>query len=139
MDIIRTIEPNLGVNILEEDSDEENIAEKSSVKDESIFSSTNRTRFKIVKQGEPYRPSEPDKIKMSRSHYSDVNQVRNFPAKNLPSQTENGASPTLNKHSIRVEDSQTKDSLLANQRTDSQNFSVRRRSLDTIIKTRNAK
>lgn len=83
MDLIRIIEPNVGVNILEEDSEDENGGEKSTVKDESIFSSTNRTRFKVVKQGEPYRPSDPDKIKMSRSHYSDINQVRNFPSKNI--------------------------------------------------------
>lgn len=137
MDIIRMIEPNVGVNILEEDSEEENEAEKSSVKDESIFSTTHKTRFKTVKQGEPYRPSDPDKIKMSRSHYSDINQIRNYPGKST--QPVNATSPTLDSNSIRVEDSQTKDFLLANQRTDSQNFSVRRRSLDTIKKTKNAK
>jgi len=84
MDIIRIIEPNVGVNILEEDSENENGGEKTSVKDESIFSTTNQTRFKVVKQGEPYRPSDSDKIKMSRSHYSDINQVRNFPGKIIP-------------------------------------------------------
>ena len=49
MDITKAIEPNVGVNILEEDSeDEDQLAEKTSVKDESIFSTT-RSRFKVVK------------------------------------------------------------------------------------------
>ena len=49
MDIIKTIEPNVGVNILEEDSeDEDETGDKTSVKDESIFSTT-RSRFRMVK------------------------------------------------------------------------------------------
>ena len=72
MNIIKAIEPNLGVNILEEDSEVENQEEQASVKDQSIFSS-NRTRFKVVKQGEPYQPSEPDRIKMSKSNYFSFN------------------------------------------------------------------
>jgi hypothetical protein len=72
MNIIKAIEPNLGVNILEEDSEVENQEEQSSVKDQSIFSS-NRARFKVVKQGEPYQPSEPDRIKMSKRNYSSIN------------------------------------------------------------------
>ena len=79
MNIIKAIEPNLGVNILEEDSEVENQEEQSSVKDQSIFSS-NRPRFKVVKQGEPYQPSEPDRIKMSRSNYSSINKARSFPS-----------------------------------------------------------
>jgi hypothetical protein len=71
MNITKIIEPNLGVNILEEDS-EEDLGEKSSVKDESIFSTT-RSRFKVVKQGEPYHPTDQDKKKMSKSYYSSIN------------------------------------------------------------------
>ena len=49
MDIIKVIEPNVGVNILEEDSeDEDEPGDKASVKDESIFSTT-RSRFRMVK------------------------------------------------------------------------------------------
>jgi len=76
---------------------------------------------------------------MSRSHYSSINQVRNFPSKTIAEQNDSNNSKTLKNHSIKVEDSLTKDSLLVNQRTESQNFSTKRRSVDTIIKTKNAK
>lgn len=61
MNITKIIEPNQGVNVLEEDSDQEaDVEVPQSSKEQSIFS-TVHSKFKIVKQGEPYQPNDSTK------------------------------------------------------------------------------
>jgi hypothetical protein len=55
MNILKTIEPTPGVNVLEEDQDFNEDEEQSSnnrAQNLSVFSTT-KSRFKILKQGEP--------------------------------------------------------------------------------------
>lgn len=80
MEIDKAIEPNIGVNILEQDLDYELLDANLSVKEESVFSA-NPIKFKVVKQGEPYRPSNPNLIKMSKSQYnSNMTNGRSYPS-----------------------------------------------------------
>jgi|LauGreDrversion4_2_1035121.scaffolds.fasta_scaffold67977_4 hypothetical protein len=80
MNILKTIEPTPGVNVLEEDQDFNEDEEQSSnnrAQNLSVFSTT-KSRFKILKQGEPYITSVSDKSKMSKQTYSVINSVRNY-------------------------------------------------------------
>lgn len=80
MNILKTIEPNAGVNVLEEDRDfesEEDLIPNDTAVNESVFSTT-KSRFKILKQGEPFINSVSDKTKMSKQTYSVMSSIRNY-------------------------------------------------------------